>query len=135
MALRDTALRDPVFTQALYQRIIDTLQMDGSYLILLATEPYDVPAFTKDGERDELSSSVYSYDAVQHPAGEGNKPALCYDIPGNTFRSLQTDWLVSPPELGFLFPAFEDRARQPVRLFVLHPQHRRQSPGAGGRAV
>ena len=110
MALRDTALRDPVFTQALYQRIIDTLQMDGSYLILLATEPYDVPVFTKDGERDELSSSVYSYVLCSICPVKETKPALCYDIPGNTFRSLQTDWLVSPPELGFLFPAFEDRA-------------------------
>lgn len=31
-------------------------------------------------------------------------------FPATHSAALQTDWLVSPPELGFLFPAFEDRA-------------------------
>ena len=37
------------------------------------------------------------------------KPALSYRVPENLFRNREVDWVVSPPECGFLFPAFEDR--------------------------
>ena len=38
------------------------------------------------------------------------KPALGYYVNENTFHNCSIDWLVSPPELGFLFPAFDDRS-------------------------
>ena len=38
------------------------------------------------------------------------RPALCYDAAQNAFRSKEADWVVGPPDVGFLFPAFEERA-------------------------
>ena len=38
------------------------------------------------------------------------KPALSYQIRENEFHNRRADWLVSPPEAGFLFPAFDDRS-------------------------
>ena len=55
-ALRDTKLQDPVFVEGFYARVIDALRMDGSYLILLAYDTYDVPFYGKDGEKDDFSS-------------------------------------------------------------------------------
>lgn len=37
------------------------------------------------------------------------KPALSYYAHDDRFHSREADWLVAPPELGFLFPAFDDR--------------------------
>lgn len=38
------------------------------------------------------------------------KPVLGYDVPENTFHNRDIDWLVSAPQLGFLFPSFTDRS-------------------------
>ena len=109
-ALRDTKLQDPVFVEGFYGRVIDALRMEGSYLILLAYDTYDVPFYGKDGEKDDFSSEVFSYVLCAVCPVKETKPALCYYVPENTFHNLRPDWLVSPPELGFMFPAFEDRA-------------------------
>ncbi len=111
MALRDSRLGDPGLVEAFYQRIIQTVRMEGQYLILLAYDTYDVPYRSRDGERqDDASSEVYSYILCSLCPVKPTKPALCYDVPENAFRSARADWLVAPPELGFLFPAFDDRS-------------------------
>ena len=38
------------------------------------------------------------------------KPALSYYIYENAFHNCKSDWIVGAPELGFLFPAFDDRS-------------------------
>ena len=38
------------------------------------------------------------------------KPALSYHVQVNEFREHKLDYLVSPPEVGFLFPAFDERS-------------------------
>ncbi len=38
------------------------------------------------------------------------KPVLSYQVPQNLFHNRDVDWLISPPEVGFLFPAFDDRS-------------------------
>ena len=111
MALRNSSLEDSDAVQAFYEKVIASLHLDSHYLILLAHDTYDVFYRSKDGERqDEASSEVYSYLLCSICPVKMTKPALCYYVPENVFHSLKTDWLVSPPELGFLFPAFDDRS-------------------------
>ena len=38
------------------------------------------------------------------------KPALSYCAEDNDFHTLDPDWVVAAPELGFMFPTFDDRA-------------------------
>ena len=111
MALRGSSLGDAAAVEAFYQRVIAAVHREGSYLILLACDPYDVPYRSKDGERqDDASGEVFSYILCCLCPVKPVKPALCYDVPENLFRSARADWLVAPPELGFLFPAFDDRS-------------------------
>lgn len=111
MALRGSSLNDQGIVEAFYQRVIQAVDMEGQYLILLAFDTYDVPYRSRDGERqDDASTEVFSYILCSLCPVKPTKPALCYDVPENVFRSAKADWLVSPPELGFLFPAFDDRS-------------------------
>ena len=111
MALRGSSLNDQGIVEAFYQRVIQAVDMEGQYLILLAFDTYDVPYRSRDGERqDDASTEVFSYILCSLCPVKATKPALCYDVPENVFRSAKADWLVSPPELGFLFPAFDDRS-------------------------
>ena len=111
MALRGSSLADEEAVQALFQRVISSLTLEGNYLILLAHDTYDVPYRAKDGERmDDASDQVFSYILGSICPVKLTKPALSYHVRENEFHNRRADWLVSPPELGFLFPAFDDRS-------------------------
>lgn len=110
MALKTSALKDEDAVQTFFQRVIETISMEGNYLILLTHDTYDVPYRSKDGEKqDDASSEVFSYILCSICPIKTTKPALSYYISQNEFHNCKTDWLVAPPELGFLFPAFSDR--------------------------
>lgn len=110
MALKDSSLESDDAVREFYGRVIQTLDMEGHYLILLAYDQYDVPYYTKDGEKQEDSSEVFSYFLCSVCPVKLTKPALGYYVSENSFRNIRMDWVVSAPELGFLFPAFNDRS-------------------------
>lgn len=96
MALRESALKDDAAVREFYGRIIETLGMEGNYLILLASDQYDIPFYAKDGEAQENSSEVYSYFLCSICPVKPRKPALGYYVSENTFRNITADWVVSP---------------------------------------
>ena len=111
MALRSSQLRDGELRQEFYRRVMDTLDMwDSNYLILLAHDTYDVPYRSKDGGKQaDASDQVYSYILCCICPVKQGKPVLGY-FPGDNEFHYTASHVVSPPELGFLFPAFDDRA-------------------------
>lgn len=111
MSLRDSSLRDEEAVSALFRRIIEASAVEGNYLILLARDAYDVPYRSRDGEEQkDAGSEVFTYLLCALCPVKLTKSALGYYAHENTFYNRQLDWLVSPPELGFLFPVFDDRA-------------------------
>ncbi len=111
MALRDSGLADEAVLEEFFSRAASSLHIEGNYLILLSHEIYDVPYRSRDGERQEdASSEVFPYILCAVCPVKTTKPALGYYLDDNEFRTCSIDWLVSPPELGFLFPAFDDRS-------------------------
>lgn len=111
MALKNSKLKDEEALQSFFQLVSEALAWEGTYLILMAYDTYDVPYRSKDGFRqDDAGSEVYSYFLCAICPIKTTTPALSYDIPENQLQNRKTDWLVAPPELGFLFPAFDDRS-------------------------
>ena len=112
MALRDSRLKDGEVRQEFYQAVIDSLDMgDSNYLILLAHDAYDVPHRGKDGEdRADEGDTVFSYIVCCICPVKDGKLELGYCPGENEFHNCAPSQIVSPPELGFLFPAFDDRA-------------------------
>lgn len=111
MALRESKLEDEGLIHTLYQNIIENLTMETSYLILLAYDTYDVPYRTKDdAQLEEASADVFRYFVCSICPVKMTKPALSFQVHENRFINIGSDWVVSAPELGFLFPAFDDRA-------------------------
>jgi len=112
MALRDSGLKDGEVRQEFYRKVIDNLDMgDGNYLILLAHDTYDVPYRGKDDtEQVGASDTVFSYIVCCVCPVKDGKLELGYCAGENEFHNCAPSQVVSPPELGFLFPAFDDRA-------------------------
>lgn len=111
-ALRDSALKDGAVRQAFYQKIIESLDMgDSNYLILLAHDVYDVPYRGKDDETQaDASDQVFSYLVCCVCPVKDSKAQLGYFPGENEFHNCAAGQIVAAPELGFLFPAFDDRS-------------------------
>ena len=89
MRLRDSGLEDEEAVQTLY----------------------DVPFRSRDGFRqEEGSEQQFSYILCSICPVKETKPVLRYDSAEGKFHERGTDWVAAAPEVGFLFPAFDDRA-------------------------
>lgn len=109
MKLRDSELKDDEAVSQLYKQIISSLDIEGKYLILLTLDKYDVPNYTKDDVKLEDTDTVFSYLLCAVCPVNMTKPALSYAVQEQQFKNIKTDWIISNPELGFMFPAFDDR--------------------------
>ncbi len=103
--LRNSSLNDEIAVQMFFQKIIQTLVLEGNYLILLAHDTYDIKE-----KQDDSSTGVFSYILCSICPTKMTKPALSYYTYENRFRNIAADWIVAAPELGFMFPAFDDRS-------------------------
>ena len=111
-ALRSSGLKDGEARRTFYQTVIERLEMgEGNYLILLAHDAYDVPRRGADDEiQADASDEVFQYILCCVCPVKGCKMELGYFPGENEFHSCAAGQVVSPPELGFLFPAFDNRA-------------------------
>lgn len=111
MELRRSELGDESAVQSFFRQVIGAVDLEGNYLILLVYDTYDVPYRGGDGEKQaDASSEVFSYILCSICPMKQTKPGLSYHIQENEFHSQYPDWVVAAPELGFLFPAFDDRS-------------------------
>lgn len=109
--LKDSALKDDDAVSALFQAVIPTLHTEDHALILLMHDGYDVPYRSQDGQRvSEMSTEVFHYVLCAVCPVKLTKPILGYQPETNDFRNRPSDWVVSMPEAGFMFPCFEERA-------------------------
>ena len=112
MKLLNEKLSEAETRHSLFEKIAGSLRLpETGYLILLATDVYDVPFRGKDGSLHADSGDTqfrYLVSAVC-PVKE-TKPGLRYDPAEKSFHGRGVDCVAGNPELGFLFPGFEDRA-------------------------
>lgn len=110
LRLRDSKLKDETLLEEFYDKVIETYEYVGNYLILVVHDVYDVPGKTSDGlDMDDASDEVYEYILACICPVNLSKPGLSYNAEENTFQNRIRDWVVGVPETGFLFPAFNDR--------------------------
>ena len=109
-ALRESALKDDEIVEYFFQQVRENLVTEDHYLILLIHDGYDIPRRNQNDEKDaEFSTEVFHYILCSICPVKLTKPALAYDPASNNFRNKETDWIVGAPELGFMFPCFEER--------------------------
>ena len=109
MELRGTKLQESTPRKKIFDKIIETQPLEGNYLILMLHNTYDVPFKHKDGAESD-STDVFSYIQCCVCPVKLTKSALAYKAVDSEFHNTEPNYVVSPPELGFLFPAFDDWA-------------------------
>ena len=111
MDLRESKCNDEEKRQEFYKKIIDTVVMEGNYLILLGCDSYDVPFKSKDDSfQKDQSEETYTYILCTICPVKETKANLHYVPEEKLFHDGAMNQMVSAPALGFLFPAFDDRS-------------------------
>ena len=111
MDLRASKLADDELLHGFFQKIIDSVVMEGNYLVLMGCDSYDVPFKGKDDLSDsDKSEEVYTFIVCAICPVKQTKPNLHYVPEEKLFHDGAMNQPVSAPVLGFLFPAFDNRA-------------------------
>lgn len=123
--MHETQLQDEETMVGFYQKTVDYIlalreeqaqsvdesQAASNYLVLLMHDGYDIPYRDVNGNIDrERSTDVFSYFLCCVCPVRQTKPSLRYYASENEFHSRNDDWVVTPPEVGFMFPAYENHA-------------------------
>ena len=111
MDLRATQLKDDELRDMFLKKIIDSVVLEGNYLILLSCDTYDVPFKSKDDsfQRDQ-SEETYTYILCTICPVKQTKANLHYVPEEKLFHDGAMNQMVGAPTLGFLFPAFDNRS-------------------------
>ena len=111
MGLRESKCADEELRAEFFKKVIDTVVIEGNYLILLGCDSYDVPFKSKDDSfQKDQSDEVYTYILCTICPVKQTKANLHYVPEEKLFHDGAMNQMVSAPALGFLFPAFDDRS-------------------------
>ncbi len=108
MRLRDSELKDAEALDSFYARVIDSISFEGNYAILLANDVYDVVTRSSDGEGGD-STQIFSYVVCAICPVKDTPEALSFKEADSLFHTAYVSSQLASPELGFMFPAFDDR--------------------------
>lgn len=104
MDLRQTGLDDENLRMTFYRKVIESVNLDQAYVILLGCDTYDVP-FKKEGHEETYRFLLCAVCPVKL-----TKATLHYVPEERLFHDGGVTNVVSNPEIGFLFPAFDSRS-------------------------
>lgn len=111
MDLRNSGLKDESLRAELYTKIIQSVNFDDGFLILIGCDTYDVPFKSADDEtQSDASSEIYTYLLCGVCPVKQTKPNLRYVAEDKEFCDGGIAQVPCAPEVGFLFPAFDSRA-------------------------
>lgn len=109
MALRDSQLKDDELLTRFYETVIESVSFEGNFAILLIHDTYDVFSYTADGEKED-SSTQFSYIVCSICPVKDLNTGLYFREYDGTFRAFDNYSVLANPDLGFMFPTFDDRA-------------------------
>ena len=105
--LRSSSLTNNDAVSEFFQTAISSINIEGSYFIILANDKYDIFKYDANGDKSE-SAETFSYILCAVCPIKNAKPTLGYSISENSFKNVMRDSMISAPEIGFMFPAFEN---------------------------
>ena len=110
LELKKSRLKNDTLLDSFYKLIIDSYDYTGNFLILVFHDAYDVMTRTTDNSKLDESEEVYEYLLCAICPVSLSKAGLGYIEDENRIGARIRDWVVGPPDLGFVFPAFIDRS-------------------------
>lgn len=109
LALRDSDFEDEELKEEFFKKVINGYYSTSEYVIFLLHDVYDVMDKTSDGIKLDESSTMFDYIICAICPLEETKPGLIYSHSEQIIKERIRDWIITEPEIGFMFPAFIER--------------------------
>jgi len=106
---RQTELKSPEIIDAFCEKIKSSFEFLGNYLIIFYYSAYDLPARGTDKLKQNESDEVYNAIYCAICPVELSEPGLSFFEEEGEIHNRIRDWVVSDPEVGFLYPDFHNR--------------------------
>lgn len=106
---RQTELKTPEIIDAFCEEIKKNFDFLGNYLIIFYYSAYDVPARGTDKLKQLESDEVYNAIYCAICPVELSEPGLSFFEEEGEIHNRIRDWVVSDPEVGFMYPDFHNR--------------------------
>ena len=111
LRLRGSKLQDEDLLDEFYDKVIQSYDYGENYYIILIHSVYDIPGKSSDGtEMFDASDEIYDHILCSICPVKLSQAGLCYNAETNNIEDRIRDWIVEMPDLGFLFPVFNDRS-------------------------
>ena len=111
MDLRSSRLENEEIREEFLKKVIDTVSLEGNYLILMGCDSYVVHFKSKDDAlQPDSAEETYQYILCAVCPVKQTKATLHYVPEEKLFHDGAMLQQVGPPAVGFLFPAFDNRA-------------------------
>ena len=111
LRLRGSKLQDDAILDELNDKVIEAYDYGENYYIILIHAVYDIPGKSSEGqEMFDASDEIYDHILCSICPVNLSKAGLCYNAETNNIEDRIRDWIVEMPDLGFLFPVFNDRS-------------------------
>lgn len=108
IGLVKSELKDEELLERFYSTVKESVKLEGNYVILLANDRYDVFSYKSDGSEGE-STEMFSYVVCAVCPVKNPTEALSFGEADCLFHLLSPSSVLQAPELGFMFPTFDDR--------------------------
>lgn len=105
--------------QDFIDEIIEQYDAKDSFAVLVATGSYDVPSYASDGAKLDGYDETYKFFICAICPTKLAKPSVVYRHNSDFFEKAKRDYVLQPPTVGLLFPAFENRQSN-VNKFVFY---------------
>jgi len=109
LEIRKSNLDNDELLAKFYDKVINSVTFEGSFVILLGADNYDVFSYSSDGEKSD-SSEMFSYFICSVCPVKPLNAGLYFRQFDNTFRAIEEHTMLQNPEMGFMFPAFDNRS-------------------------
>ena len=111
MDLRSSKLSDEDALNRFFAKVIESVELKENYLILIGCDSYDVPFKNNDEDGSSgASDEVYTFLLCAVCPVKQTKANLYYVPDAKEFHDGGAVNVCSAPEIGFLFPAFDNRS-------------------------
>lgn len=107
--LRKSGLSDDTAFNKTVEAIRGSYNSEGNYVVIFGCDYYDVPTYGKDGSKNEDTNEIYTYIVCAICPVTMSKTTLGYRLSENVIKNNTPDWVISSPDAGFIFPAFDGR--------------------------
>lgn len=108
--LRESSLKDEEALDEFYNKVIQSVKYEGGFAILLAHDTYDVFSYSRDGGKEDVSSQMFPYLICTVCPIKPLKSGLYFKNEENLLRSVSLRTVLGSPDMGFMFPLFDNRA-------------------------